>query len=276
VTGQPAELGLLQHDVSLAGPLRQDSDDEWTASVRLRVQEFDTAAVLPNTGDPFPGTLWHPRVNTMYRHRFASRWIAGGILGVGSPSDRPFDSMDEMELTVTGFLRIPVRERDAWLLLLNYSSNREFLNHIPLPGLGYSYEPSEAFSLLIGTGFASLQYRPTDKLTLMATYTPVRTVDTRITYQIFRPVRLWAGFDWTNERYFRADRPDPDDRLFYYEKRVRVGATVGLARQLYVDVAVGYSFDRFYFEGEGYDERGRNRVSVDDGPFVAARLGLRF
>jgi hypothetical protein len=181
-----------------------------------------------------------------------------------------------MEIAATGFLRIPVRERDAWILLLNYSSNREFLNHIPLPGLGYYWEPSDSFSALVGTGFFTLQYRPTEKLGLMATYTPLRTVDARITYQIFRPVRLWANFDWTNERSFRAGRADPDDRLFYYEKRVRLGATIGLARWVYVDLAVGYSFDRFYFEGEGYDDRGHNRIDIRGGPFVAARLGVRF
>jgi hypothetical protein len=85
-----------------------------------------------------------------------------------------------------------------------------------------------------------------------------------------------VGFDWTNDRYFRADRPDPDERLFYYEKRIRAGVIIGLARQLYVEVAGGYSFDRFYFEGEGYSDRGQNRVDVEDGPFAAIRLGTRF
>jgi hypothetical protein len=110
----------------------------------------------------------------------------------------------------------------------------------------------------------------------MASWVAIRTVDVRVSYQLFRPVRLWAGFDWTRERYIRADRAEEDDRLFYYEKRVRAGVTVGLARFLYVDVAGGYSFDRFYFEGEDYGDRRDNRLDVGSGPFAAVRVGLRF
>jgi hypothetical protein len=122
----------------------------------------------------------------------------------------------------------------------------------------------------------SLRYQPVEALTLTASYIAVRTVDVRVTYQLFRPVRLWVGFDWTNDRFLRADRADPDDRLFYYEKRVRAGAIIGLARWLYVELTGGYSFDRFYFEGEGYSDNHRNRIDVEGGLFGAVRVGTRF
>jgi hypothetical protein len=276
VVDQPAELGMLQQDFSLSAPLRQSVTDEWSASLRVRNQEFATGAILPDTGDPFPDELWNIRFGTTYRHRFESGWIAAINANLGSPSDRPFASWDEMEVSATAVLRVPARERDAWIFFLNYGSNREFLPHIPIPGLGYSWEPSDEFSAIVTTGFFSIQYKPVDTLTLTASYVAVRTVDVRLTYQLFRPVRLWVGFDWTNERYYRADRPDPDDRLFYYEKRIRAGAIIGLARQLFVDVTVGYTFDRFYFEGEGYSDRDQNRVDVEAGPFAAFRIGTRF
>ena len=173
-----------------------------------------------------------------------------------------------MDINATAFLRVPARGKDAWIFFLNYGSNREFLPNIPIPGLGYPWEPSDQFSAIITTGVLSLTYKPIEKLTLSAPYVAVRTVDVRLTYQLFRPVRLWIGFDWTNERYLRAERADPDDRLFYYEKRVRAGAIIGLARWLFTDITGGYSFDRFYFEGEGYSDRDQNRVDVDSGPFV--------
>lgn len=276
VVGQPTELGLLQHDFTLEVPLRQSAADEWSASLRVRAQEFGTGAVFPATGEPFPDELWNIRVGTSYRHRFHSGWIGALSVAVGSPTDSPFASVDEVDLSATAVLRVPRGERDAWLFFLNYASNREFLRHIPLPGLGYSYHPSDQLTAVVATGFVSLQYEPVEALSLTASYVAVRTVEARVTYQIFRPVRLWVGFDWTNERYLLADRSDRDDRLFYYEKRIRAGATIGLARQLFVDVAVGYSFDRFYFAGEDYGDRNRNRIDVDDGPFAAVRVGARF
>jgi hypothetical protein len=276
VTGQPADLGMLQHDFTLSTPLWQDASDEWAASARVRSQQFDTTAVLPDTGEPFPDELWNIRLGATYRHRFDNGWIGGGHLTVSSPSDRPFHSLDELELDATALLSVPWRGRDAWLFFLNYSNTREFIPDIPVPGLGYVYRPSDRLTAVIATGFGSLEYRPTEKLTLMASYTAVRTVDARVMYELFRPVRIWANFDWTSERYFRVDRRDQDDLLFYHEKRVRLGATIGLARQLYVEVVVGYTFDRFYFEGEDYSDRHDNRVDVGDGPFASFRLGARF
>jgi hypothetical protein len=276
VAGQPAELGLLQQDFSLSVPLKQSATDEWYASVRIRNQEFATGAVLPDTEEPFPDELWNIRIGTGYRHRFDSGWIGALNVTVGSPSDKPFASLDEMDISATAVLRVPARDRDAWIFFLNYGSNREFLPNIPIPGFGYSYRPSDQFSAVVTTGVLSLEYRPIETLTLTASYIAVRTVDVRLTYQVFRPVRLWVGFDWTNERYLRAGRSNPDDRLFYYEKRIRAGAIIGLARQLFIDADVGYSFDRFYFEGESYSDRDQNRVDVGDGPFVQVRLGARF
>jgi hypothetical protein len=276
VAGQPAELGLLQQDFTLSVPLFQSPADEWSGAVRVRNQNFATGALLPDTGEAFPDELWNVRIGAGYRHRFGSGWIAALQVTVGSPSDQPFASVDEMDINATAALRVPARERDAWVFFLNYGSNREFWPHIPIPGVGYSYHPSDQFKAVVTTGVVSVEYRPVEALTLSALYVAVRTVDVRLTYQLFRPVRLWVGFDWTNERYLLADRADPDDRLFYYEKRVRAGVIVGLARQLFVDMDVGYSFDRFYFEGEDYGDRGQNRIDVDDGPFVQVRLGTRF
>jgi hypothetical protein len=276
VAGQPAELGFVQHDFSLGVPLLQRTTDEWATLVRVRKQEFSTGAVFPDTDEPFPDELWNIRIGTTYRHRFDSGWIGALDVTIGSPSDEPFASVDELDVSVTAILRVPVRERDAWIFFLNYGSNREFLPHVPIPGLGYAFQPSDQLTAVVTTGVISLQYRPVETLTLSAQYIAVRTVDVRLTYQIFRPLRLWVGFDWTNDRYLLAGRTDPDDRLFYYEKRIRAGAIIGLARQLFVDVTVGYSFDRFYFEGESYSDRNDNRIDVDDGPFAAVRLGLRF
>jgi hypothetical protein len=276
VAGQPAELGFVQHDFSLSVPFLQSATDEWAGSVRVRDQEFATGAVLPDTGERFPDELWNVRIGTSYRHRFESGWIGAFTFTLGSPSDRPFASWDEMEVSATALLRVPARERDAWIFFLNYGSNREFLPHIPIPGLGYAYHPNDQLEAIVTTGLISLQYKPIDTLTLSALYIAVRTVDIRLTYQLFRPVRLWIGFDWTNDRYLRAERADADDRLFYYEKRIRGGAIIGLARWAFVDVTGGYSFDRFYFEGEGYSDRDDNRIDVGSGPFAAIRLGVRF
>ncbi len=275
VSGQPTDFALLQHRVSLAVPLWQDQGDEWSMSASLRLQEIDTRAVLPDTGDRFPDELGDAGVGLTYRHRFANAWIAGGNVTVGSASDKLFDSRDELIVRAIGFLRVPSGERNAWFFTLSYSNRHEILAGVPVPGVAYVYAPSDRLQAIIGVPFSSVEVRPLEKITLQLTYIPIRRVRARAIYQLFRTVRVHAGFDWDNDLYLRAGRRDEDDQLFYYEKRLTLGARFDL-RHFGIEAAGGYAFDRFYFEGVSYSDRRHNRLDIADGPFVTLRAGVRF
>jgi hypothetical protein len=278
VEEQPADFSVLQHRVSVFAPLWQSSGDEWTASANVRRQEYDTRAVLPDTGARFPGELWDVRVGAGYRHKFENGWIGGVNLTLGSASDEPFASADELSVRAVALLRVPHGQRNAWLLSLLYASGEEYLSGlsgVPIPGIAYQYAPFDRFLAIIGIPFSSVEYRPLEKLTLEASYVPVRRVRARVTYALFRPLRLYAGFDWDNEFHFLADRGDEDDKLYAYEKRLTAGARFDL-RHVGVEVSGGRAFDRFYFEGEGYSDRHDNRIDVADGWFASARVTVRF
>jgi hypothetical protein len=277
VEGQGTRLDLTQHNVTLIVPLFQSPYDEWSMSARLRYQNYDTEAVLPDSGQRFPEELWDARAGLSYRHKFANQWTLGGNVTVGSASDKPFDGMDELIVRATGLLRVPRGERDAWLLSLSYASDAEIfhLRHIPVPGVGYLYRPSDTFTAVIGFPFTSVEYKPIKPLTLEASYLPVRTVRARATYVVFAPLRVFLGFDADHDSYYLAERGDKDDQLFYYEKRVTAGMRFDL-RYVGIELTGGYVFDRFYFEGERYSERNENRFDVQDGTFIAVRLGVRW
>ena len=270
----PTDFSVTQHRLSLAAPLAQDARDEWWASATLRLQQIDTRAVLADTGDPFPDELWDARLGLTYRHRFENSWIAGGNLTVGSPSDRPFDSEDELVVRATAAVRVPARQRDAWLFTLNYANHQEILSGLPLPGIAYLYVPSDRLQVVVGVPFTSVEVRPLEQTTLQLVYAPVRRVRARATYRPLPPLRLYAGFDWDHEFHLRASRPDPEDRLFYYEKRLTAGLRFDL-RHVGVELAGGYAFDRFFFEGDSYGDRRDHRLDVDDGPFLTVRVSAR-
>lgn len=275
VANQPTHLGFTDHRVSLTLPLWGDSRDSATFFTNADLEDFRTKAVLPDSGRRFPGELWDVRLGGTYRHKFDNNWIGGASLTVGSASDKPFHSTDELIARGFAFLRIPHRETNAWLFSLAYANDAEFLGGVPVPGIAYLYAPSENFHAVIGVPFSAIEYRPFEKLTLEASYVPVRRVRARATYVMFRPLRLWAGFDWDNERHFLADRHDKDDKLFYYEKRLSGGIRFDL-RHVGLEVYGGRTFDRFYFEGESYSDRHDNRIDIHDGWFAAARLSARF
>jgi hypothetical protein len=277
VKNQDTELGLTQHNFTFVTPLFQNSTDEWSVTARLRYQNYDTAAVLPDSGQRLPQELWDARAGLSYRHKFLNQWTLGGNVTVGSASDKPFHSEDELVVRAIGLLRIPSGERDAWLLSLSYTSDGEIfgIRHVPVPGLAYFYNPNDSFKAVIGLPFTSVEYKPFPALTLEASYLPPRTGRARATYVVFAPLRIFVGFDADHDSYFLANRGDPDDQLFYYEKRVTGGIRFDL-RHVGIEVTGGYAFDRLYFEGERYSERNENRFNVESGTFIAVRLGFRW
>jgi hypothetical protein len=276
-TDQPGRrLNMEEHDLRFSAPIVQDETREWSLSAGLRVLDLHTGARLPDTAETFPDALYDVRVGTTYRFRLRDSWLAGMNLTVGSPSDRPFHSADEWSVQAAGFLKVPHGEHGAWVFLLQYANQREFLPHVPLPGIAYSWRPSDRLHTIVGLPFASVRWKPADAVTLSGSYFIPRTVHLKAAWQCAPGTDLYLGFDWDHQTYFRAGRPDDDDRFFYYEKRVALGVRRELGRNVWVDVTGGYAFDRFFFEGEDYDERGDNRVDVADGPFAGVRVGLRF
>ncbi|HOG16337.1 MAG TPA: hypothetical protein PLB96_03240 [Syntrophales bacterium] len=270
------DFAATRHDLSLQVPVRQNSDDEWTVAATVRHDGIETEATLPDTGERFPADLWDMRFGAAYRHRHDDGRISGGFFSLGSASDKPFNSSREDTVQVSGFLRLPSGERNAWLLLLSYSNNREFLNHVPLPGIAYSWSPSDKFSGILGIPYLWLSYKPQKDVTLQASYLPVRTVHAEAAWKWIEKCSLFAAFDWSCRRYLRAGRTDSEHGLFYYEKRAGGGVRLETIQDVFLELEGGYAFDRFYFEGKDYSDRDRNRLDIHDGPYSSARLTFQF
>jgi hypothetical protein len=275
VAAQGKDFRMTEHRLFSLVPFLQSPERDSSAYLSLRAQDVGTAAVLSDTRESFPDNLWDIRLGGQYRQQFKDGWIGGVALGLGSASDKPFASWAETLLDVNLFARIPTEGHNAWLFFLNYSKTREFLPNVPLPGVGYWYEPSDLVRLVVGIPFAFLNLRPVKDVTFSFSYFFVRSVRARVTYSLFGFLRLYGNFEWRNESYYRADRQDDKDRLFYYEKQVSAGIQAFLNRHVSLDLSAGYAFDRFYYEGRTYEDRDHNRVSIGNGPFVMLRLGAR-
>lgn len=273
VRGQPTSLGYVESNLSLSLPVWQEAPDEWAATVRIRSEFFHTEAVLPSTGQPFPEELWDIRFGTTFRHLFDNGWIAGGGVSVGSASDRPFSNFDVMTFGMNVFLRVPQGEHNAWLFTLSYSPTSELA--FPIPGVAFIWQPSDCFRVNIGLPF-QVWYRPTDELTLELSYMLLRTVHARATYRLCPALAIFGGYDWENEGYFLAERPDQNDRFYYYDMRLSGGLQIFFGHGATLDLSGGYVFDRFYFEGRSFSDNGFNRIDVGNGPYASLRFAIRF
>ena len=276
VERQDTDFGLSEHRASFYLPLFQDSANEWAFSAKALFQDIDTRARFPEAGGRFPSELWDANAGLSYRHKFDNGWIGGLAVTVGSASDEPFNSVDEMYVRAIALLRVPQGERNAWIFTLTYASDEEIFNQVvPVPGIMYAWVPSDSFRAVIGFPFSIVEYKPLESLTLEALYVPVRRVRARVTWQIVQPLRAYVGFDWDHDHFYRADREDKSDKIFYYEKRLTAGLRFDL-RHVGFEVSGGYALDRFYYEGESYSDRNDNRIDVGAGPFVVGRVNIRF
>jgi hypothetical protein len=276
VEDQDADFGLTEQRATLFTPLYQDSRNEWGFSAKVLYQDIDTTARFPEAGGLFPGELWDVGGTLSYRHKFDNAWTGGVALTVGSAADKPFNTVDEMYFRLITMLRVPQGERNSWIFTLIYASDQEIFGQtLPIPGIAYAWVPSDAFTAVIGFPFSMIQYKPFEKLTLTAEYYPFWTVRSRATWEIFRPLRAYAGFQWDSDHFYRADRGDPDDKIFYREMRLYAGIRFDL-RHVGFEVTGGWAFNRFYFEGEGYSDRHDNRIDIGDAPFIVGKLSLRF
>lgn len=273
VRGQGTNLGYVESDLGVTVPIWQQAPDEWAATVRIRSEFFHTGAILPDTDQAFPDELWDIRFGTTYRHLFDNGWIAGGSISFGSASDRPFSNFDVLTLGVNAFLRVPEGEHNAWLFTLSYSPTSELA--FPIPGVAFVWQPSDCFRMNIGLPF-QVWYRPTDELTLEFSYMLLRTVHTRATYRFCPSVAVFGGYDWENEGWFLADRPDNEDRFYYYDMRLSGGLQFFLGHGATFDLMTGYVFDRFYFEGRSFSDNSFDRIDVGNGPYASLRFAIRF
>jgi hypothetical protein len=273
VSGQPTHFGLVHEDASVRFPIWQDDRNEVTGSFHVRNDTIHTGAILPDTDQPFPDELWDIRMGVGYRHEFDNRWIAGVNFNFGSASNEPFHSVNELTVGLNAFVRIPSGERNAWLVSLSYSPTGEL--SFPIPGVAYMWVPSDQFHMNIGLPFM-VWYRPIEDLTLEASYMLITTIHARATYRICKPVRIYAGFDWSNESWYIVPREDDKERLFYYEQRLSVGAITNIGRMFLLDVSTGYVFNRLYFEGQHYSDRNFNRVDIDAAPLLSFQAQLRW
>jgi len=273
VRNQGTNLGYFRQDLSASAPLWQDSRNEWSVHLNLREETFHTGAILPNTNQPFPNDLWDVRLGTGYRYLFDNGWIMGGNVSIGSASDQPFHSINEMTASVNAFLRVPSGDHNAWMFSLAYSPTSQLA--FPIPGVAFLWAPDPSFQALLGVP-TSLTWRPIEDLTLQFNYMLLTTVNARATYRLLPGLRAYVAFAMNNESYFRVGRVDVKDRLFYYDDRVFGGLVLVLGQNMSLDLSGGYVFNRYYFEGHGLQDDGFNRIDVGDGPYLGLQFQVRY
>lgn len=197
-------------------------------------------------------------------------------LSYGSASDNTFSSSknNAVNLTATyGFKKS--KEESQWLLLLNYSNNRTFLNNIPLPSVGYLYRPSKKFTVFAGLPFLSLTWVDFPNYIHSITLSP-SSLKLDFSWGVMGPIRFYSLFNYQAQSYLHQNRAEDDLRLLFVEKKWALGLRAPVSRAVSFDLGVGYSFDRYLFEGEGVYSKIGDKLYLDEDVFCLFKASVSF
>lgn len=273
IRGQGHELDILEHDFQFGAPVYMQTPHKLIFSGGVRYHQFNTSAVFPDSGLSFPDELWNIRIGKNYIYQFSNGWTGGLNVNIGSASDQPFGDFRNYNFGAIGFVSIPVEDRDAWNLALVYMPMSQI--PFPIPSVAYQWNPSDQFSMNIGLPF-EVSYRPTEQLSLEASYMLLTTVHTQVTYRWTDEWKSYVAFDWENQSWFLDQRVADDERLFLYEMRIVTGIQKRFRSNFTIDIVTGYVFDRYFFNGQGFEDRNHDRIDIDSGTFIAVEAALRF
>lgn len=166
-----------------------------------------------------------------------------------SASDEPFEKSRDTWTEVTVTYNFPTENSWQWVLLLNYSKNRGFLNNrlVPFPGVSYLYSPE--LKLLFGFPFLQIDWAPLVDLNILATATPTGVL-VNSSY-IYSDSLLWifnAGV--TTRSYLHTHRLNAAKRVTYEETFVEFGFKRILSPRVHFGLKAGASFNRSIYESK--------------------------
>ena len=259
---QPGDLAMNGEEIEVAFPLRIAPDGIWLGLGSFQRLEISTSAVLPDSGLPVPGQLWDIEVGMMHIRDLDNGWQAGGMFRVGSPSDRPFAAPRDMTVTLLGFLTIPSGERDAWDFSLFYSPTGQII--FPIPGVAYVWRPTPQFQANLGIPF-SLDYRPTETLTVTASYRPLNNVQVLVRQSLGEAWSIYGAYQTVNETFLLAGRLEDRERTYLFDQRLTLGVQRELGRGWSLDLSAAYVFDRQVFQAERFSGSRRDELVIDPG-----------
>ena len=275
-SGPGERMGWLDYRADLALPLWQRPEQgDLTLNLSARHVALDTDAVLPDTGGDFPGDLYDLRVGLSARRAVDSGMVGLG-LGLGSASDRPFDTADEIAWRAGAFWLLDPDEVSSWLFSLYYDSDGPF-GGVPLPGVAWRYNPDQAFRLTLGAPFSMVYWRPLETWDFTVAASAPLEASARARWWINRRLALYGGYKIGGDSFLRHDRLNEDDRLSYFGQQTHLGLRWDLGDHVGLDLRGGWAFQRYWYEGESFfSDRHDNRIDLADGPFAALSLNLSF
>lgn len=270
-------LSLRQHLADVSLPLSSAENERWRLDLTGRLDEVGTEARFVN-GRGIPAALWDSAAGVSYSRQLEEGRALAFSFQLGTNGDEPFRHLRDVVAQGNLIYKRPAPGPEAsWIFALNFSTNRNFANYIPIPGFAYFFRPTETLRLALGVPFFTALWNPVPKAILNISYFPLNNAQARFSYFLFGPAQAYAQVRYQTKNFLTADRSDARERLFYEEAVAQAGITSPVSRSLMLDLYGGFSFDRkFFYERRTSDKHRSEVLRPGHGPFGSLRLIASF
>lgn len=246
---------------------------------RLQNDDGDKYGIGNAYGATLPDELYDMDLTLAYRHVFKNNWILITYGSIGSASDKPFDSADEMTYGGGAILKIPHGRYNSFLLYVDYDNARSnrLLSEFPVGGAGYLMAVAERSYVIIGFPMAKIHFNKWKrwKVDVNAIMPYSRSIEAKTSFELVSWAEIYAKYDWGNKTFFRAERKNEDDRLIYWDQRLEAGFHLTPHENVNIGLGGGYAFHRFFYEGQRYSDR-RRRIEMDASWYGEMSFDIRF
>ena len=268
------ELEMEKASAKAVLPISKSLDNKQSLSFDFNETKIEQINESPST--PIPDKLTEMKFGHQFILKENEREYYGMNTQIGSSSDEPFFDWSVTEVSVTPFYYYDKTPYSSWVFMLNYSNQRSFLPHVPLPGFIYMYNNQEGFSLFAGVPVVGFFYSVTDKLLINYSSLIPWMHQFKVTYFIFGPVQLYSEFKMAPEIFKLVDSVDNEDRVILEDKRVTLGTKFPILPGLSLDIHGGYSYDREIYQAKRPGSGTDWLEEIDDQKFFNIQLGARF
>lgn len=99
---------------------------------------------------------------------------------------------------------------------------------------------------------------------------------TNLAYTITDKQQSYVGIDFSQQTFFRADRTEKKDRIYFADKKAFVGYKIKNNDILSTEIETGYAFDRKLFEAKSYSFSPDSPLNFDPSWFAKISLSAGF
>ena len=231
---------------------------------------------INTSGDPaLPSQLVDTSVGLGIGLADMSGWLAGVTFGVGYAGAGAFDDGNAWYYKADLLVGKQLDERTKFGVVLDYDGNRTFMPDVPLPGFVYEKRISDQLLLGFGFPYTSVEYKPTEKLTLSGRFEFPDDIQARVEYEVVNTLSIFGETGSYQAAFHWDELPVGSDRLLYDSTRVELGVIWSPFDSAKLIVAGGYVWGQEF--NVGFDTRDQDRVvKPSDEPYLRAGFEVKF